>query len=110
METEKHNSKQRIAVRVPDVFEQLLVVELAMASGIDALAQGRSRKRVVVSCAREQADALLADAERAVSVLQLLQLEGVARAIGATGHAPSQNLLDTVAELRSSLGNLVAGV
>jgi hypothetical protein len=104
------DSQEYIQIRVADTFQQLLVVQLAKASGLQASATGRSRKSVVLCCGQEEADALMRDAAEAASVLQLLQLEAVAKTMNATGVAPPQNLLDMVAEMRSRLGALVAGV
>ncbi|MBN2331049.1 MAG: hypothetical protein JXC85_04475 [Candidatus Aenigmarchaeota archaeon] len=105
-----NNGKQRIQIHVPDMFQQLLLMELGKARGLEIWINGRSSRKVSLSCSKEEADALLREATPAGNVLCLLQLESVAKSMKVAGQTPSQNLLDMVAQLRSELGVLAARV
>lgn len=111
MQTGKNaNGKQRIQIQVPDMFQQLLLIELGEASGLRVWIEGRSRRKVNLFCRQDEAKALLRDAKPAGNVLYLLQLEAVGKSLAVAGEKPSQGLLDMVAQLRSELGNIAARV
>jgi hypothetical protein len=104
------DARRHVWFRVADPFHRILLIELAEPLGLTVCAGGGGRTRVRLLCTPDEADALLAEAGSAASVLQLLQLEAVAKAMKVADRAPSQHLLDMVAELRTELGNLVAGI
>ena len=103
-----HGKIGHVEMHFTDSFQQLLMMELAKARGVEIAVNDLAAGEIHLCCTPREMRALLLDARPAEKVLHLLELESVAKALAVAGGRPSQELLDMAARVRSELGPLAA--
>ncbi len=98
------NGSQELVIGVPDQIHSILLAEIGHCKGLDVRRKRKSKTKVYISCRNGEVEGFLRTASRAGNILQVLQLDAVARAMESVGETPSKDFVEMVKAARSQLG------